>query len=762
MAESTVFNAPVPDQPTDVLLLVENSQAMSYIWDDLRDRYLQRLMNKLHPAEPATGPLNVWVLESQPLQASSTTQPRRYHDPRRALNEVCLNYMPENRISSTRVDGAIEFLAGLASHNHTQGHSLHLIIVAVSTPIDNAESSLASEMNGAPKSSTWGELAEKLAQMNIYCHTLTTRAKEDMSALATLFNETLRLERTVEDLVSFPADSEVSLRFSTLPAPHSDHPSYGQANTPLRPGRIAMPPRRNTFPQDPGYPEQIAGDSMPQTSHSPEMDPPPSLVSQLQQVHGLTKRRSTVPSLNESRKKFSLPAAVAMGPVPPPYLPDTTIQQHAGLSASGGRVMSLSKVDRHARLQASPIDMQGRRHLAWSGRSSRIASPELLDPTGSPSSVGGYSDVSPTASYISSDVSSPITPGSVSEDYYGVHLQAPTSGLCGTPAIVDGGSSDPTWLQTSYVQGYITSTGHAMAPIAHGYYIPAAQGTSPPYYDTSLVGHGLDVYANPASQEIPPPAAGLEALPKPPANHTPLEAVPQAVTIPPPAPSEAPVTQPSPLPPPAPSTKKAKRKQEAAPVDDKDYIILDQQFADYGASINEEFVNMLKEKDAEKAKKVRERRASGTTEDMAASKDASSSSYAASTDVQGYLPGRGGNGDPATTAGPAASPSSMRMKSSSSPSGASPPDAAPAPANEKVYASLSSASQEIDGSYSASCYPLRANYAAPPSHQMVDPRFLPAIPSCMTVPSGTYPAYRQALNYPSQANASNSLTGWAG
>lgn len=47
MADSTLFKTSIPNQRTDVLLLVENSQAMSFIWDDLRDRYLGRLMDKL-------------------------------------------------------------------------------------------------------------------------------------------------------------------------------------------------------------------------------------------------------------------------------------------------------------------------------------------------------------------------------------------------------------------------------------------------------------------------------------------------------------------------------------------------------------------------------------------------------------------------------------------------------------------------------------------------------------------------------------------
>ena len=60
MAESSLFQTALPHQPIDVMLLVDNSHKMSLIWDDLRDRYLSRLMERLKVAN-----------DPQPVRVSS-------------------------------------------------------------------------------------------------------------------------------------------------------------------------------------------------------------------------------------------------------------------------------------------------------------------------------------------------------------------------------------------------------------------------------------------------------------------------------------------------------------------------------------------------------------------------------------------------------------------------------------------------------------------------------------------------------------------
>ncbi|TEB35275.1 hypothetical protein FA13DRAFT_1728073 [Coprinellus micaceus] len=148
MAESSLFAAS-PHQPIDVMLLVENSHQMSSIWDDLRNRYLSILMSRLQVAtsEPITASVTVWVLESQ----STTGSPRSYTDPYEAINDVRLSYEEENRVSSAKVDEAAIFLQALRAED--QSRSLHLIVVAASTPLD------------ATDVSPWYGLADKLVQV---------------------------------------------------------------------------------------------------------------------------------------------------------------------------------------------------------------------------------------------------------------------------------------------------------------------------------------------------------------------------------------------------------------------------------------------------------------------------------------------------------------------------------------------------------------------------------------------------------------------
>ncbi|TFK24476.1 hypothetical protein FA15DRAFT_687476 [Coprinopsis marcescibilis] len=475
MAESTLFKTTSANQTVDVLLLVENSQAMSIIWDDLRDRYLDMVMARLKGAsEPASNDINVWVLESQSLQGSSTTEPRQYRDPHHAIRQVCLNYLVENRISSCKVNAAIDFLSGLKSKSGHEARSLHLIIVAASSPVDTGLA--VTNKNGATELSNWGYLAHKLAQDNIHCHTLT-RSREDMTPLTTLFNDTLHLQRNIEDLASsFPIDPEVSLRLS-MAATASDHyQSYVQVNPPPRPTRIMMPPRRNTFPLDTCYTDPHHTDAQ-YAPTPPEMEPSPTLVTQLQQVHGLTKKKvygakpQQQPFCSEERydeqnRNERVAISLSMG------LSDGHAPQ---LPPASGRVQSLSRIDRMARNQAGPTDVKARRNLGWSGRGSRVSSPDS-DPLRSPTSVAGYTDISPaTAPYMTSALSSPVSPASLDE-YYGAHSASTT--LVSTPA------PDPTWLHNGY-PSIDVGAGHDLQT---SYFAPSHTLPSPTYQDIPIQG----------------------------------------------------------------------------------------------------------------------------------------------------------------------------------------------------------------------------------------------------------------------------------
>ena len=49
---SNMFKPIFPQQPVATVILVENSEAMSHIWSDLQDQYLNKLVDSLVVANP--------------------------------------------------------------------------------------------------------------------------------------------------------------------------------------------------------------------------------------------------------------------------------------------------------------------------------------------------------------------------------------------------------------------------------------------------------------------------------------------------------------------------------------------------------------------------------------------------------------------------------------------------------------------------------------------------------------------------------------
>jgi len=124
---SSLFKPAHPHQPVATLMLIENSQSMSYIWADLRDQYLGRLVDGVaaaNPSVPASDfasitriprlPLSIQitlsVLESYPCSdsGSNSSLPRQCSGPHDGLRDVQFNTSPENRISAGRINQAID------------------------------------------------------------------------------------------------------------------------------------------------------------------------------------------------------------------------------------------------------------------------------------------------------------------------------------------------------------------------------------------------------------------------------------------------------------------------------------------------------------------------------------------------------------------------------------------------------------------------------------------------------------------------------
>jgi len=120
-------------QAVATLLLIENSQAISFIWADLRDRYLPSLVTKLESADPAVSvsmmaqiyyasshsyqPQNkTMVLESLPLQNRDFPPiPRQYDTAYNGLCAMQFNYDPGNRLSLGKIRNGVD-VSGAYSH----------------------------------------------------------------------------------------------------------------------------------------------------------------------------------------------------------------------------------------------------------------------------------------------------------------------------------------------------------------------------------------------------------------------------------------------------------------------------------------------------------------------------------------------------------------------------------------------------------------------------------------------------------------------
>ncbi|KAF8966754.1 hypothetical protein BDZ97DRAFT_1917274 [Flammula alnicola] len=426
-APSSLFKAILPHQPVAMLMLIENSQTMSHIWSDLRDQYLDRLVDNLTLAN-----------SSAPITVSYSG----YHD---GLRDVKFNFNPDNKISVGRINSCIDFLDSVKFQG--QPPVLHLIIVAATTPSDDDSGTGFSSSGYSP----WIFLAQKMAEKHIHCH-MVVSPQHGMGSLTTLFEETLRLQENVEEKLYPQVDpSRMMIRLSGKP----NYQVYSDPapSNPYPPQHVV--PRRNSYPVDNFYSERV---EEPVTPLNGDADPPPSLVSQLQQVHGLTKKKvygakpTRQPFFRDERvrdkyRKAPTPLTMPL-PMADKKLPSPT---------AGGRAISQSRVDRMARVgQASPTELHSRRQHGWPRRGSRLSTPEPENAPWPPS-PSAYHDISPGSSYVSSvssDLSAPVTPVTTMEEMYGfpkaVPSNAPTSIHGAPPSLTGyqiGRMPEPSWPQ---------------------------------------------------------------------------------------------------------------------------------------------------------------------------------------------------------------------------------------------------------------------------------------------------------------------------
>ncbi|PPQ91533.1 hypothetical protein CVT25_008801 [Psilocybe cyanescens] len=489
-------------QPVAIVILIENSQEMSQLWPDLRDKCLDRLVDNLEQTNPPV-PITVSVLESYPCQSpgpnsSLARQYSGYHD---GLRDVRFNASPENKISAGHISTCIDFLD--AANYRVPTPALHLIIVAFNTPSDT-DNGITYVGNGY--SSPWLSLAKEMGSKNIHCH-LVVSPQNDMGSLTLLFEETLRMQGNVEEYLYPPTDpTQVILRLSARP--NYDHQQDMSESLNIRTSK--------TFDEATGAPVSSEGDQ------------PQSLVSQLQQYHGLTKKK--VYGAKPTRQPFFRDERVGEKhrQPPAPLTMPLTIMNSVPSPTGGGRTISHSRVDRMNRVsQASPTDMHRRTHSGWTRRGSRMSTPEADHPWTSPPA---HTDMSPGGSYIVSELSSGGTP-IVIDDVYGhpaavtsmppppAHVMPP-----GTGTYRAVGTAEGNWTAMQAPQGpqqYIGSYNPAMQP-----YIPAE--VSPYVYsENSQLSYPVErvPVAMPPSEPVKPSSF----VSRPP--HSPVQSSPPSMVI---------------------------------------------------------------------------------------------------------------------------------------------------------------------------------------------------------------------------------------
>jgi hypothetical protein len=209
---------------------------------------------------------------------------------------------------------------------------------------------------------------------------------------------------------------------------------------------------------------------------STEPDASPRLVSQLQSVHGLTKKK--VYGAKPAREPFF------SGEVREKFAPPPLTMTMGDISSGGGRVLTHSKIDRIGRLgQASPTDTHGRRHM-WPRRESRLSTPEA-ESLGWGNAQAGYQQNQAAmqhsgGAHMSVDASASMAGlgGSFAMDPATTHMSNAQAAMT---QFAPGGMADSQWLTQSQQQPMQPQPHHQ--PFAHQQQYPAAYNTQPAYYN---------------------------------------------------------------------------------------------------------------------------------------------------------------------------------------------------------------------------------------------------------------------------------------
>ncbi|KAF9025632.1 hypothetical protein BDZ89DRAFT_1135296 [Hymenopellis radicata] len=284
LANSELFR-PLDTPAVVTLVLIENSKTVSSFWPDLRDHYVRILLSHLEARYPEATQSS-FVLETLPVSGQpGPTAVRQCDSLEACLEDVRFNFDSRNVLSAVDIWNAIDILSSASLK--IPGAVRNLLVVAASTPAGSSGGISNSSSFGGDQ---WSGLAEGLAQADIQCH-MVLSIRQDVWVLNALFNETMLLQQSTEQSLRLPTETDTfTVRYSVKSHRHGDASAH-------HPRRFQDPLTNSSFRGDFGQNPQALSSSTQETCVPTQTLPPtsanepPSLVAQLQQVHGLTKKK---------------------------------------------------------------------------------------------------------------------------------------------------------------------------------------------------------------------------------------------------------------------------------------------------------------------------------------------------------------------------------------------------------------------------------------------------------------------------------------
>ncbi|RPD55277.1 hypothetical protein L226DRAFT_526184 [Lentinus tigrinus ALCF2SS1-7] len=308
------FSKPaMPGDAVSVLVLVEDSATMAAKWPDVRDSYLPKLLENLRSADPSVQMDARWLTTSS---ASAASPPVVVVDAAQAQMPVDVPLKREGcptKFSPAVIANAISILSSASRRQNT---TRHLILVAATGPLTQGP------FNDTTPSGfdAWDDIAVVLKQQYMRLHVILSVGAE-MRTYHELFKRSLQLQNNSEVPAWFSVDSNrYSIRLSgrpqyvrgsaALPIPlvptAIPEDTYNDPTTPapsppsLSPPETASTPSSPSHSTSPGARKSSTSPTNIRTRHrggDPPQSPPTTeggggLVSYLQQMHGLTKKKS--------------------------------------------------------------------------------------------------------------------------------------------------------------------------------------------------------------------------------------------------------------------------------------------------------------------------------------------------------------------------------------------------------------------------------------------------------------------------------------